>query len=215
MIRKALLDAKVIDAVISLPLSVFFGAGVPACLVILRKDREPWRHDKVLMVYAARHFRALSAQNQLRPQDVMRILVHYEAYGRGPLVETLVARHRDRIHADITRAEEEEAARLTDLYAVDAERLVEIDADLASARAEQIGLERGKARSALEVRIVKLEKARERPKKLVVERDEAVAEAVAPRKIGGRSNGCERNLCRSTSTRTSCSNRREWLGPTN
>jgi hypothetical protein len=36
----------------------------------------------VLLVYAARHYRELSSQNELRPQDVMRILVHYQAYAR-------------------------------------------------------------------------------------------------------------------------------------
>ena len=39
LIRKALLDSRLIDAVISLPLNVFYGAGVPACLLILRKQR--------------------------------------------------------------------------------------------------------------------------------------------------------------------------------
>ena len=66
---------------ISLPLNIFYGAGVPACLLILRKRRPAERHDKVLLVYAARHYRELSDQNELRPQDVMRILVHYHAYG--------------------------------------------------------------------------------------------------------------------------------------
>ena len=36
LIRKALLESRLIDAVISLPLNVFYGAGVPACLLILR-----------------------------------------------------------------------------------------------------------------------------------------------------------------------------------
>ena len=81
LIRKALLESRLIDAVISLPLNVFYGAGVPACLLILRKQRPRERRDQVLLIYAARHYRELSAQNELRPQDVMRMLVHYHAYG--------------------------------------------------------------------------------------------------------------------------------------
>ncbi|MBK9065322.1 MAG: N-6 DNA methylase, partial [Gemmatimonadetes bacterium] len=81
LIRKALLESGLIDAVISLPLNVFYGAGVPACLLILRKQRPDERRDQVLLIYAARHYRELSAQNELRPQDVMRMLVHYHAYG--------------------------------------------------------------------------------------------------------------------------------------
>jgi len=59
LIRNALLDARLIDAVISLPLNVFYGAGVPACLLILRKERPPERSDQVLLIYAARHYREL------------------------------------------------------------------------------------------------------------------------------------------------------------
>lgn len=75
LIRRALVEARLIDAVISLPLNCFYGAGVPACLLILRRKRPPERHGQVLLVYAARHYRELSNQNELRPQDVMRILV--------------------------------------------------------------------------------------------------------------------------------------------
>ena len=53
LIRKGLLDARLIDAVIALPLNIFYGAGVPACLLILSKDRAPERRDKVLFVYPA------------------------------------------------------------------------------------------------------------------------------------------------------------------
>ena len=81
LIRRALLESRLVDAVISLPLNVFYGAGVPACLLILRRRRPVERRDQVLLIYAARHYRELSAQNELRPQDVMRMLVHYHAYG--------------------------------------------------------------------------------------------------------------------------------------
>lgn len=50
LIRQALLEGRLVDAVISLPLNVFYGAGVPACLLILSKERPPGRHGKVLLV---------------------------------------------------------------------------------------------------------------------------------------------------------------------
>src|SRR5205085_3035037 len=97
LIRRALLESSLIDAIISLPLNVFYGAGVPACLLIMRKDRPAARHDQVLLVYAARHYRELSNQNELRPQDVMRMLVHYHAYGDADRVPVLVEQHSGRI----------------------------------------------------------------------------------------------------------------------
>jgi hypothetical protein len=111
-IRKALLDARLIDAVISLPLNVFYGAGVPACLLILRKQRVPERRDQVLLIYAARHYRELSAQNELRPQDVMRMLVHCHAYGDSAKVSGLVAEHSARIRKQIDLREEDVRAVL-------------------------------------------------------------------------------------------------------
>jgi len=95
-----------------LPLNVFYGAGVPACLIILSKERPAARHDQVLLVYAARHYRELSAKNELRPQDVMRILVHYHAYGDAGKVPILVAQHSQRIRAQISQREQEEVERL-------------------------------------------------------------------------------------------------------
>ena len=134
LIRQALLESGLIDAVVSLPLNVFYGAGVPACLLILRRERPPQHHGKVLLVYAARHYRELSNQNQLRPQDVMRILVHYHAYGDPERVPALVADHSHRIREQISQREREEVERLHALYKQYADRLIALDTDLATSR---------------------------------------------------------------------------------
>ena len=126
LIRRALLESRLIDAVISLPLNVFYGAGVPACLLILRKQRRVERRDRVLLIYAARHYRELSAQNELRPQDVMRMLVHYHAYGDASKVPGLVDEHSERIHREIDRREADELGRLEAEYQPQADRLVEL-----------------------------------------------------------------------------------------
>src|SRR5437867_3527904 len=137
LIRKALLESWLIDAVISLPLNVFYGAGVPACLLILRKQRPPARSDQVLLLYAARHYRELSAQNELRPQDVMRMLVHYHAYGDAARVPGLVAEHSGRIRRQIDLREEDEVGRLEAEYQFHADRLATLDAEVAEARASE------------------------------------------------------------------------------
>ena len=51
----------------------------------------------LLLIYAARDYRELAAKNELRPQDVMRMLVHYHAYGDPAKVPQLVEFHRARI----------------------------------------------------------------------------------------------------------------------
>src|SRR5207248_2586723 len=130
LIRKALLDAGLIDAVVSLPLNVFYGAGIPACLLILRKERPPERRDQVLLIYAARHYRELSAKNELRPQDVMRMLVHYHAYGNAKKVTDLVAQHSARIRSQVDLREEDEVGRLQAEYQGHADRLAALDAQI-------------------------------------------------------------------------------------
>jgi type I restriction enzyme M protein len=112
LIRSQMLKAGVIETVVSLPLNIFYGAGVPACLVILRKSRPLDDQHKVLFVYAARHFGEAAGQNFLRPQDVMRILVHYHARGDASKVEELSAKYADVIRQEIKGREADEVGRL-------------------------------------------------------------------------------------------------------
>jgi type I restriction enzyme M protein len=165
LIRKALLESRQIDAVISLPLNVFYGAGVPACLLILKKQRPPERHDQVLLVYAARHFRELSNQNELRPQDVMRILVHVHAYGDAAKVPGLVALHSQRIGKQISTREHEEIERLKAEYADMATRLAKLEAQMAEARDKKD-----------KTTLTKLKTQQNKAAAKIAERDEKIAE---------------------------------------
>jgi type I restriction enzyme M protein len=177
LIRKALLESRLIDAVISLPLNVFYGAGVPACLVILKKRRPPERHDKVLLVYAARHYRELSNQNELRPQDVMRMLVHVQAYGEPSKVPALVAKHSQRIREQINAREHDEVERLEAEYAEVAARLAKLETQVAEARAELPTVSGKTVREKAEVALAKLEAQRDKAAAKISERDEKIAEA--------------------------------------
>ncbi len=177
LIRRALLDSRLIDAVISLPLNVFYGAGVPACLLILRRQRPVERRDQVLLIYAARHYGELSAQNELRPQDVMRMLVHYHAYGDATKAPGLVAEHSERIHQEIDRRKEDEIGRIEAEYQPHIDRLAALKTELGKARDKERTAEtkRDKAKAAREV--TKLTKQRGKVAARVAQRDELIAEA--------------------------------------
>jgi len=177
LIRKALLDARLIDAVISLPLNVFYGAGIPACLLILRKQRPLERRNQVLLIYAARHYRELSAQNELRPQDVMRMLVHYHAYGDAAKVPCLVAEHGGRIRKQINLREEDEVGRLQAEYQGHADDLAALDIEITSASAKRDAAKTKGDRAAAETALTKLEKPRAKLTAKLAGRDERVAEA--------------------------------------
>src|SRR5438093_2729621 len=177
LIRKALLDSRLIDAVISLPLNVFYGAGVPACLRILRRQRPAARRDKVLLIYAARHYRELSAQNELRPQDVMRMLVHYHAYGDATKVPALIEEHAGHIRRQIDAREAEETGRIEAEYQAQADKLAALDDELAEARKREAAARTKQEKDKAAADLARLEKAREGLAAKLAERDERIAEA--------------------------------------
>jgi type I restriction enzyme M protein len=155
-------DAKLIEAIIALPLNIFYGAGVPAALLILRKDRPAERSDKILMIYGARHFEELAAQNRLRRQDVLRLLVHYHAFGEAGTAARVAAAESARMQGEIEAEFQTERERIVQEYPDADGRLAE-----AVARA---------GASAAAKSVDKLEKQVEALRRKVVERDERVAE---------------------------------------
>jgi type I restriction enzyme M protein len=177
LIRKALLESRLIDAVVSLPLNVFYGAGVPACLLILRKQRLFQRRDKVLLIYAARHYRELSAQKELRPQDVMRILVHYHAYGDAAEVPDLVNENASRIRRQIVAREDEDTGRIVAEFEMQSDKLATLDLELIEARKSEVKAMAMQDKAKAARAIVKIEKQRERLAAKLAERDQRIEEA--------------------------------------
>ncbi len=179
LIRKGLLEARLIDAAIALPLNIFYGAGVPACLLILSKGRPKKRRDKVLLIYAARHCRELANKNQLRPQDVMRILVHYHAYGGATKAEELVMLHSTRLKEAITREEEDEIGRVLAEYEPHDKRLAQLEADLGIANVELAGATHKSDEDKRQKLVSKILGSIEKTKHTLSKRDERIAEVSA------------------------------------
>ncbi len=131
----------------------------------------------MLLVYAARHFRELSNQNELRPQDVMRILVHVQAYGDSAKVPVLVARHSGRIREQINAREHDEVERLEAEYADAATRLARLATELAEKQAELPKITAKTVKDKAEVAIEKLLGQRDKAAAKIAERDEKINEA--------------------------------------
>ncbi|QHY97653.1 putative type I restriction enzymeP M protein [Streptomyces sp. S4.7] len=81
-IRTALLDAGLIEAVIGLAPNLFYGTGIPACVIVLRSpaQRPQDQRDKVLFINADREFHAVRAQSVLLPEHVEKIVSTFHAY---------------------------------------------------------------------------------------------------------------------------------------
>lgn len=75
-IRKYLIqDRNYIDAVIGLPANIFFGTGIPTCILVVKKCREA--HEDVLFIDASNHFEKQGKDNKLLPQHIDAIVNTY------------------------------------------------------------------------------------------------------------------------------------------
>jgi type I restriction enzyme M protein len=81
-IRTNLLNDDIIEAVIGLAPNLFYGTGIPACVLVLRApDSKPAeRAGKVLFINADAEYAAGRAQNYLLPEHIEKIVYAYEAF---------------------------------------------------------------------------------------------------------------------------------------
>ncbi|MFF0158840.1 N-6 DNA methylase [Streptomyces sp. NPDC005263] len=81
-IRAELLRHDLIEAVIGLAPNLFYGTGIPACVMVLRApgQKAPERRGKVLFINADREFQAGRAQNVLLPEHVERIVSAFQDF---------------------------------------------------------------------------------------------------------------------------------------
>ncbi|EAQ54716.1 N-6 DNA methylase [Vibrio sp. MED222] len=77
-IRRGMLEDDVIEAVIGLPAGIFYGTGIPTCLLILNKCKGRKQRGKVLFVDASNGFKSNKWMMELRGEDSEKIL---KAYG--------------------------------------------------------------------------------------------------------------------------------------
>jgi type I restriction enzyme M protein len=72
-IRQKILQMDLIEAVIGLGRNLFYGAGLAACILVVRQRKKKDRKRRILIVDASREFRTGRAQNELLPEHVERI----------------------------------------------------------------------------------------------------------------------------------------------
>lgn len=82
-IRQKLIEENLLDAVIGLPEKLFFGTGIPAAILIFRKDKyDPVSgkvDDSVLFIDASREFKSGKNQNVLTEENINKIVETYKA----------------------------------------------------------------------------------------------------------------------------------------
>lgn len=75
-IRKQVLARKYITGIVSLPANLFYGTGIPACIVVVDKENAD-DHEGIFMIDASQGFKKDGNKNRLREQDIERIVQTY------------------------------------------------------------------------------------------------------------------------------------------
>jgi len=98
-IRAGIIADDLLEAVIGLPPNLFYGTGIPACIMIFRQQVAKGAHQisgkpkhmqgKVLFINADKEFFEGRAQNYLMPEHIERIASVFEAFESGELTEDI------------------------------------------------------------------------------------------------------------------------------
>lgn len=81
-VRKYFIDHGYLEAIIGLPSNLFYGTGIPACILVMNKEGAAKRKS-VLFINADREYSEDKAQNHLRPEDIDKII---NAYRKGKTI---------------------------------------------------------------------------------------------------------------------------------
>lgn len=96
-IRKAMIEADLLEAVIGLPAGLFYGTGIPACVLVMRQrqgngsGKPAERHGQVLFINADREYFEGRAQNHLLPEHIEKIVNTYESFVEVPGFSAIVS----------------------------------------------------------------------------------------------------------------------------
>ncbi|MBA5628217.1 type I restriction-modification system subunit M [Moheibacter lacus] len=88
-IRKNILKKGYIKGIIGLPANLFYGTGIPACIIVL--DKEYAEHRKgIFMIDASKNFVKDGNKNRLREQDIRKITDVFSAQEELPRYSRMV-----------------------------------------------------------------------------------------------------------------------------
>ncbi|WP_297669653.1 N-6 DNA methylase [uncultured Desulfovibrio sp.] len=100
VIRKALVESGYLKGIIGLPANLFYGTGIPACIIVLDKENAQARKG-VFMIDASRGFMKDGSKNRLRERDIHKIVSTFAAledvpgYARMVPVDEIAAPRND------------------------------------------------------------------------------------------------------------------------
>jgi type I restriction enzyme M protein len=89
-IRESILKEGIVEAIIGLPPNLFYGTSIPACVLVINKNRLEEQKGSVLFINADAEYGEGRAQNYLRPEDLEMIIQVYRQHREIPRYSRLV-----------------------------------------------------------------------------------------------------------------------------
>ena len=74
------LQGDCIEAIIALPQKMFWGTSIPACVMILNKNKPAKRKNKIIFIYGAKDFAEGKNRNKLRDEDLKKMTSAFEKF---------------------------------------------------------------------------------------------------------------------------------------
>jgi type I restriction enzyme M protein len=78
-VRKDLVDGDLIEAIVQLPVDLFYGAGIPACILVLNRAKPQARRGRVLMIDNSQGFVRRDTKNVLSDEAIERVITTYQS----------------------------------------------------------------------------------------------------------------------------------------
>jgi len=79
-VRREVVKKDLVECVVTLPEKLFYNTGAPGCLIFFNNDKLEEQKSKVLFIYAAESYEKLSNMNQLREEDIDKIVSTYNEF---------------------------------------------------------------------------------------------------------------------------------------
>jgi type I restriction enzyme M protein len=90
VIRKGIIKDDLIEAIIGLPPKLFYNTGIPACIVVINKNKPKELKNKIFFINADKEYGEGRNQNYLRHEDIEKIVTVFEKKLEIPKYSRLV-----------------------------------------------------------------------------------------------------------------------------
>lgn len=88
-IRKEIIEKRIIKGIIGLPANLFYGTGIPACIIVIDKENAQARQG-LYMIDASKGFIKDGNKNRLREQDIRKIVDCFNGFIEIPKYSRMI-----------------------------------------------------------------------------------------------------------------------------